>query len=94
MAILAVPARAAQGVADILAKVGVSSILNFAPVRVKVRPPAPSILRNRPVPSSTRLSLSLGRASLGSSAVPSAKSFEAFFVIGVLSICLDRDRIT
>lgn len=34
MAILAVPAAAAQSVADLLAESGVSSILNFAPVRV------------------------------------------------------------
>lgn len=36
MAILAVPARAAQLVADLLAQAGVSSILNFAPQRVSV----------------------------------------------------------
>lgn len=36
MAILAVPARAAQSVADLLAQAGVSSILNFAPQRVSV----------------------------------------------------------
>lgn len=36
MAILAVPAGAAQAVADQLVKSGVSSILNFAPVRVTV----------------------------------------------------------
>lgn len=36
MAILAVPAGAAQNVADQLVKSGVSSILNFAPVRVTV----------------------------------------------------------
>lgn len=36
MAILAVPARAAQAVADLLARAGVSSILNFAPHRVSV----------------------------------------------------------
>jgi redox-sensing transcriptional repressor len=34
MAILAVPAAAAQSVADLLAESGISSILNFAPVRV------------------------------------------------------------
>ncbi|MGH8945042.1 MAG: redox-sensing transcriptional repressor Rex [Acidimicrobiia bacterium] len=37
MAILAVPASAAQQVADLLGQSGVSSILNFAPVRVSVR---------------------------------------------------------
>lgn len=36
MAILAVPARAAQPVADVLAQAGISSILNFAPQRVSV----------------------------------------------------------
>jgi redox-sensing transcriptional repressor len=36
MAILAVPASAAQSVADRLVSAGVSSILNFAPVRVSV----------------------------------------------------------
>ena len=36
MAILAVPAGAAQQVADQLVKAGVSSILNFAPIRVLV----------------------------------------------------------
>ena len=36
MAILAVPASAAQGVTDLLVKEGVRSILNFAPVRVSV----------------------------------------------------------
>ncbi len=36
MAILAVPASAAQSVADRLVAAGVSSILNFAPVRVSV----------------------------------------------------------
>lgn len=36
MAILAVPAGAAQQVADILVDSGVSSILNFAPIRVSV----------------------------------------------------------
>jgi len=34
MAILAVPAAAAQSVADLLAESGISSILNFAPMRV------------------------------------------------------------
>jgi redox-sensing transcriptional repressor len=34
MAILAVPAAAAQSVVDLLAESGISSILNFAPVRV------------------------------------------------------------
>ena len=53
MAILAVPARAAQGVADILAKVGVSSILNFAPVRVKV----PDSVAVRQVDLSTELQI-------------------------------------
>jgi redox-sensing transcriptional repressor len=36
MAILAVPGNSAQQVADILAKWGIASILNFAPVRVEV----------------------------------------------------------
>ena len=36
MAILAVPANAAQSVTDLLVKEGVRSILNFAPVRVNV----------------------------------------------------------
>jgi redox-sensing transcriptional repressor len=36
MAILAVPANAAQSVTDLLVKEGVHSILNFAPVRVSV----------------------------------------------------------
>lgn len=36
MAILAVPGNAAQQVADLLARLGISSILNFAPVRVEV----------------------------------------------------------
>jgi redox-sensing transcriptional repressor len=36
MAILAVPASSAQQVADNLVAAGVSSILNFAPVRVTV----------------------------------------------------------
>jgi redox-sensing transcriptional repressor len=36
MAILAVPAVAAQQVTDQLVQAGVSSILNFAPVRVTV----------------------------------------------------------
>ncbi len=36
MAILAVPASAAQSVTDLLVKEGVRSILNFAPVRVNV----------------------------------------------------------
>jgi redox-sensing transcriptional repressor len=36
MAILAVPATAAQKVADLLTRSGVASILNFAPVRVSV----------------------------------------------------------
>jgi redox-sensing transcriptional repressor len=36
MAILAVPAVAAQGVAQQLAEAGVASILNFAPVRIHV----------------------------------------------------------
>ena len=36
MAILAVPANAAQGVTDLLVKEGIRSILNFAPVRVNV----------------------------------------------------------
>lgn len=53
MAILAVPARAAQGVADILAKLGVSSILNFAPVRVKV----PESVAVRQVDLSTELQI-------------------------------------
>lgn len=41
MAILAVPAGAAQRVADRLVAAGVSSILNFAPVRVSVPPEVP-----------------------------------------------------
>jgi redox-sensing transcriptional repressor len=36
MAILAVPARAAQEVADRLVSSGISSILNFAPIRISV----------------------------------------------------------
>ena len=36
MAILAVPANSAQQVTDLLVRAGVSSILNFAPVRVEV----------------------------------------------------------
>lgn len=36
IAILAVPAGAAQGVADLLVEAGVRSILNFAPIRVEV----------------------------------------------------------
>jgi len=36
MAILAVPATAAQSVTDLLVELGIRSILNFAPVRVEV----------------------------------------------------------
>jgi redox-sensing transcriptional repressor len=36
MAILAVPANAAQSVTDLLVELGISSILNFAPMRVEV----------------------------------------------------------
>lgn len=53
MAILAVPAGAAQGVADVLAKAGVSSILNFAPVRVNV----PESVAVRQVDLSTELQI-------------------------------------
>jgi redox-sensing transcriptional repressor len=38
LAIITVPAQAAQGVADALAKGGVRGILNFAPVRLRVPP--------------------------------------------------------
>lgn len=38
MAMIAVPAEAAQGVADRLAAAGVKAILNFAPVKLKVPP--------------------------------------------------------
>ncbi len=41
MAILAVPAGAAQNVTDRLVAAGISSVLNFAPVRVSVPPEVP-----------------------------------------------------
>lgn len=53
MAILAVPAGAAQGVADELVEAGVSSILNFAPVRVRV----PDRVAVRQVDLSTELQI-------------------------------------
>ncbi len=53
MAILAVPAGAAQKVADQLVKAGVSSILNFAPVRVTV----PDSVPVRQVDLSTELQI-------------------------------------
>jgi redox-sensing transcriptional repressor len=53
MAILAVPAGAAQNVADQLVAAGVSSILNFAPVRVTV----PEEIPVRQVDLSTELQI-------------------------------------
>ena len=53
MAILAVPASAAQKVADQLVEAGVSSILNFAPVRVVV----PEAVPVRQVDLSTELQI-------------------------------------
>lgn len=53
MAILAVPAGAAQNVADLLVGSGVSSILNFAPVRVTV----PDTIPVRQVDLSTELQI-------------------------------------
>lgn len=53
MAILAVPASAAQRVADQLVSAGVSSILNFAPVRVSV----PDVVPVRQVDLSTELQI-------------------------------------
>lgn len=53
MAILAVPAAAAQALADDLAAAGVRSILNFAPVRVTVSPE----VRVRQVDLSTELQI-------------------------------------
>jgi redox-sensing transcriptional repressor len=41
LAILAVPARAAQAMADRAVKAGVRGILNFAPIRLKVPPHVP-----------------------------------------------------
>jgi redox-sensing transcriptional repressor len=53
MAILAVPAASAQHVADHLVAAGVSSILNFAPVRVIV----PDDVAMRQVDLSTELQI-------------------------------------
>lgn len=53
MAMIAVPARAAQSVADILVDGGVSSLLNFAPVRVSV----PEHVAVRQVDLSTELQI-------------------------------------
>lgn len=53
MAILAVPASVAQRVADQLVAAGVSSILNFAPVRVSV----PEVVPVRQVDLSTELQI-------------------------------------
>jgi redox-sensing transcriptional repressor len=53
MAILAVPATVAQRVADLLVAAGVSSILNFAPVRVIV----PEVVPVRQVDLSTELQI-------------------------------------
>ena len=53
MAILAVPARSAQGVADDLVAAGIASILNFAPVRIDV----PETVAVRQVDLSTELQI-------------------------------------
>ena len=53
MAILAVPAGSAQGVADELVAAGIASILNFAPVRVEV----PETVAVRQVDLSTELQI-------------------------------------
>lgn len=53
MAILAVPASAAQQVADLLMKAGINLILNFAPIRVRV----PESVQVRQVDLSTELQI-------------------------------------
>lgn len=53
MAIIAVPARAAQSVADGLVEAGISSLLNFAPVRVDI----PAEVAVRQVDLSTELQI-------------------------------------
>lgn len=53
MAILAVPANAAQQVTDLLIKSGITLILNFAPVRVRV----PETVQVRQVDLSTELQI-------------------------------------
>ncbi len=53
MAIIAVPARAAQSVADGLVEAGISSLLNFAPVRLSI----PDEIPVRQVDLSTELQI-------------------------------------